>query len=68
MNARTLAIGDKWGVLDRILQSRSFHLADGSLKWAAVRAATASEADDCAADRFFLVGKGEADKDGGVEI
>jgi hypothetical protein len=41
-------------------------LADGTLKWSAVRATTVSEADDFG--RSFLVGNDGADKDGGVEI
>jgi hypothetical protein len=56
--------GCKWGAVNRTLQTKSFHSAVGTLNWAAVGAATASEADDFAVDGR----KGEADKCGRVEI
>jgi hypothetical protein len=59
-----------WGRTDRILESKSFDSADDALSSTGqqVWTATASEADDFALDTIFLVGKGEADKGGGVEI
>jgi hypothetical protein len=61
-------VGRKWGSTDRPVEAKSFDAADGALNRAARGATTASEANDFASDTVLLVGKGEADKGGGVQI
>jgi hypothetical protein len=50
------------------VESETFDAPDYEVKWAALRATTAAKTDDFASDTVFLVGEGETDEGGGVEI